>query len=120
MYIIGNEMIVCVFYKRIVYKCTLGTPRLVTCNHCGVQLTRGSITAPKEKWHNKIMNNHLKRVHPNIMKEVCEARDNKGEKAKDPKDETVRGSIPIFNLRNRKDKDAFLSQVWHLFQKIDN
>ena len=29
MCIIGNEMIVCVFYKRIVYKCTLGTPCLV-------------------------------------------------------------------------------------------
>ena len=54
------------------------------------------------------------------MKEVCEARDNKGEKAKDPSDETVRGTIPIFNMHNRKDKDAFLSQVWHLFQKIDN
>ena len=91
MCIIGNEMIVCVFYKRIVYKCTLGTPHLVTCNHCGVQLSRGSTTAPKEKWHNKIMDNHLKRVHPDIMKEVCEARGNKGEKVKDLRDETARG-----------------------------
>ena len=85
----------------------------MTCNHCGVQLSRGSTTAPKEKWHNKIIDNHLKRVHPDIMKEVCEARGNKGEKVKDLRDETARGAIPIFNLRNRKEKDAFLSQVRH-------
>ena len=45
------------------------------------------------------------------MKEVYEARGNKGEKVKDLRDETARGAIPIFNLRNRKEKDAFLSQV---------
>ena len=59
------------------------------------------------------MDNHLKRVHPDIMKEVCEARGNKGENVKDLRDETARGAIPIFNLRNRKEKDAFLSQVRH-------
>ena len=41
----------------------------------------------------------------------CEARGNKGENVKDLRDETARGAIPIFNLRNRKEKDAFLSQV---------
>ena len=83
----------------------------MTCNHCGVQLSRGSTTAPKEKSHNKIMDNHLKRVYPDIMKDVCETRGNKEEKVKDLRDETARGAIPIFNLRNRKEKDAFLSQV---------
>ena len=67
--------------------------------------------APKQKWHNKTMDNHLKRLHPEKMKEVCEARASSGEKVEDPRDETVRGTIPIFNLTNRKDKDAFLSQV---------
>ena len=67
--------------------------------------------APKNKWHNKTMDNHLKRVHPEKMKEVSEARATIGERPRDPRDETKRGCIPVFNLRNRKDKDAFLSQV---------
>ena len=72
--------------------------------------------ALKEKWHNKSMENHLKHVHPEKMREVTEVRAATGEKAKDPRDETVRGTIPIFNLRNRKDKEAFLSQVRDEFQ----
>ena len=90
---------------------TLGTPRLVTCNHCGVQLSRGGPMAPKNKWHNKTMDNHLKRIHPEKMKEVGEARGTLVEKPTDLKDETARGCIPIFNLRNRKEKDSFLSRV---------
>ena len=43
---------------------------------------QGSTTASKEKWHIKIIDNHLKRVHPDIMKEVHQARGNKGEKVK--------------------------------------
>ena len=30
---------------------------------------------------------------------------------KDPKDETVRGSIPIFNLRTQADRKAWLDRV---------
>ena len=67
--------------------------------------------APKQKWHNKTMDNHLKRLHPDKMKEVSESRATIGEKPMDPRDETVRGCIPIFNLRNRKEKNSFLSQV---------
>ena len=67
--------------------------------------------APKNKWHNKTMNVHLQRMHPEQMQEVVEARITTSERKRDKRDESARGCIPVFNLRNRKDKDAFLSQV---------
>ena len=67
--------------------------------------------APKNKWHNKTMNSHLQRMHPEQMQEVVEARVTTGERRRDAKDESARGCIPVFNLHNKKDKDAFLSQI---------
>ena len=58
-------------------------------------------------------------MHPEQMQEVVEARVTTGERRRDARCESSRGCIPIFNLRNKKDKDTFLSQVWQYTFEID-
>ena len=55
------------------------------------------------------MSDHLKRKHPPALKEVKDI--SLGKAMRDSRDETVRGSVPIFSLKNHKERRTFLNLV---------
>ena len=61
------------------------------------------------------MQTHLQSAHKDVFKTVrvaqAAAADIAGTIKVDPKDETVRGPIPIFQLKNGKDRREFLKLV---------
>ena len=57
---------------------------------------------------NKTMNGHIKTKHLMAFQQYEEARTNK---VSDPKDETVRGTVPRFNLKNHAERAEFLALV---------
>ena len=69
--------------------------------------------APRGKCYNRGMQAHLNLKHKEIYNTVQEKRtEMQVEKSnRETKDETVRGSVPIFSLRNKEEKEAFLKLV---------
>ena len=59
------------------------------------------------------MKNHLKIHHPELLDSVNEAQValKPADRVEDLKDESVRGSVPLFKLRNKLDRAAWLKQV---------
>ncbi len=55
----------------------------------------------------------MKSAHPELMAEVREqqAAQRPGERVEDPRDETVRGTLPLFKLRNKVDRAAWQKLV---------
>ena len=92
-----------------------GNFRSVKCNHCDVFVQRGNENAPKSKCYNRNMQKHLSRHHGELMEEVTKDQEavkvfNKAKKI-DDLDESVRGTIPIFDLRSQADRAEFISKV---------
>ena len=87
--------------------------RKALCNHCGALVQRGQPDAPRNKCWNRNMQSHITKEHPEIMVEVAqEQRKSKGSKRlKDPRDESRRGTVPLFNLRNQADRADFIKRV---------
>ena len=83
-----------------------GAPHKATCNHCSQEMTRGK--EGSKSLGNKTMNGHLKTKHPMAFQQYEEARTNK---VSDPKDESVRGVVPLFNLKNHSKRADFLALV---------
>ena len=78
------------------------------CNHCGATISRGKPDAPRDKCYNRGMQAHMELKHPDGFEKVVEKRVEMKEKKRDKKDETVRGTVPLYNLRNREENMARL------------
>ena len=61
------------------------------------------------------MQQHVERIHRENLAGIQEARAVLTAKAMgrlyDPKDETVRGTIPLYNLRNQTQRKSFLERI---------
>ena len=81
-----------------------GDHTVAVCHHCGVEVRRGKVGAAKKDCGNRGMQQHVERLHKERMGEIQEARPRNSAEAMgkvyDPKDETVRGTVPYFNLQN--------------------
>ena len=82
------------------------SPHKAICNYCDKVVSRGKEGG--KCLGNKAMNNHLKRIHPDAFNEYEVARN---KTTADPKDETRRGSVPLFNLKNHGERAEFLKLV---------
>ena len=84
-----------------------------TCNHCGRVIKRGVENAPRAKCYNRGMQAHIETQHKDLVVDIREAQAElkPGERRRDPKDETVRGTVPIFDLRTHGDRRSFLKLV---------
>ena len=83
-----------------------GAPHRAICNICSKDLSRGK--EGSKVLGNKTMSTHLKSQHPAAFKDYEVAKTNK---IHDPKDETKRGSVPMFNLKNHGERAEFLALV---------
>ena len=83
------------------------------CNHCKAVVCRGKEDTPRNKCYNSSMAAHMKASHSELMVEVREqqAAQRPVERPPDPKDETVRGTLPLFKLRNQVDRAAWRKLV---------
>ena len=69
------------------------------CHHCGKEVRRGKVGSAKKDCGNRGMQQHLERQHKETMEMVRGSVEAMG-KVYDPKDESVRGTVPLFNLNN--------------------
>ena len=88
------------------YQAVEGSPHKTTCNYCGREISRGKEGG--KNLGNKAMNTHLRNKHPEAFNEYEAARN---KTTMDHKDETVRGSVPLFNLKNHGERAEFLKLV---------
>lgn len=74
------------------------------CHHCGKEVRRGKVGSAKKDCGNNGMQQHLNRHHKDAMEEIKEARARSSAEAVgkvlDPRDESVRGTVMLFNLNN--------------------
>ena len=81
-----------------------GDHTVSVCHHCGREVRRGKVGAPKKNCGNNGMQQHLERQHKEVMEEIKEARARSSAEASgkvyDERDESVRGSVILFNLNN--------------------
>ena len=92
-----------------------GNFRLAQCNHCGVIVQRGTENAPRGKCYNRNMQKHLGKYHGDLMEEVTNSQvaAKVANKKIDVRCESVRGVVPLFNLRSQDDRAAFIRKVKH-------
>jgi hypothetical protein len=57
------------------------------------------------------MLNHLERIHPMIFNAMGKARNTSEPMEEDKRDESVRGTKLLFNLRTKQSRKDFLDQV---------
>ena len=90
-----------------------GNFRLAKCNHCSVVVQRGTENAPRGKCYNRNMQKHMVKYHEELMEIAKTQAAVKLQRPKkiDQRDESVRGNIPIFNLRSQEDRAAFIRKV---------
>jgi hypothetical protein len=101
------------YLSPFLHLCSTGDFRKVLCLHCGTTISRGSELTPRKKCYNRGMQAHIESKHKDLLSLVIEAqaRLKPGERKIDPKDETVRGPVPLFNLRTQADREAFMKLV---------
>ena len=86
--------------------------RLASCNYCGHVARRGRDDTPKSKCVNRAMQSHIKKCQPDIMNEVAKEQVAlKNVPKSDVNDESVRGCVPLFNLRNHSERASFMGMV---------
>ena len=86
--------------------------RLASCNYCGHVARRGSDNTPRSKCVNRSMQSHITKCQPHIMNEVAKEQELlKNVKQSDANDESVRGCVPLFNLRNNSERASFMGMV---------
>jgi hypothetical protein len=83
---------------------------LVICDHCSLEIKRGKPDSSRATWTLKSFKYHLEKKHPDAFKKV-EQKQSIATVKIDPKDETVRGTVPLFRLRNHKERQMFLKKV---------
>ena len=88
-----------------------GDYRKAKCLHCETVVSRGGPETPRSKCYNRSMQVHMEVKHKEELTKVLEKRAERKELKKDSKDETVRGTLPIFSLKNKEQKAAFLKLV---------
>ena len=82
-------------------------PHIARCNTCGKNISRGKEGATK--LNNGGMIAHLRSLHKDQFTKYKEA-EGQGKKI-DPKDETLRGTVPLFSLKNHAERKQFLKLV---------
>ena len=110
-----------------------GDFRLVRCLHCNKLVRRGKAGCSSREVSNSGMAKHMKSQHadqamqvvlyilipPDCKSEILqvqqriEASKQKKEVAIDEKDGTVRGSLPLFKLRSKADRQKWQKLVMH-------
>ena len=90
-----------------------GNFRKAVCNHCAKIVTCGGENVPKSKCVNRTMHSHMQKMHPDIMVEVAREQEilKYPSQTIDPRNESVRGTIPIFNLRTQTERARFIKLV---------
>ena len=87
---------------------------LANCNTCGKVITLGKADTAKGSLSYSGMARHLK-VHKEQFKLYQELEAARGKavtvQQEDLKDETTRGTVPIFNISNHRERQQFLSKV---------
>jgi hypothetical protein len=78
---------------------------------CKAEISRGANGSNVKKLGNGGMLNHLERIHPIIFNAMGKARNVSEASEKDKRDETVRGTKLLFNLRTKQSRKDFLDQV---------
>ena len=86
---------------------------MAVCNHCSAKVRRGAENVAKNKCYNSGMQSHMATHHKAELEEVRmeQAAIATGGRERDDKDETVRGNVPIFNLRSKADRRAWRERV---------
>ena len=79
-----------------------GTPHIARCKYCSKTISRGKEGTTKP--NNGGMINHLQRMHQDAFTAYKESEDRT--KKIDTKDETVRGTIPLFSLKKPRREAA--------------
>ena len=97
-----------------------GDFRLARCLHCDQIVRRGKVGCSARETSNSGMAHHMRSKHTGsvlncafstaivttqVQRRVDAAKEAK--KTVDPKDETVRGSLPLFKLRSREDREQW-------------
>ena len=73
---------------------------------------RGGENSPKSKCVNRGMQVHITKCQPSIMSEVQKEQvAMKNLPKADFRDESVRGTVPLFNLRNVNERNSFMGMV---------
>jgi len=78
-----------------------GDFRVARCLHCDQIVRRGKVGCSARETSNSGMAHHMRSKHTGQAMEVQRRVDaaKEAKKTVDPKDETVRGSLPLFKLR---------------------
>ena len=94
-----------------------GEPHLIVCDYCAQVVRRGKADSSRSGWTMKNFQYHIEKKHPEVFRKM---KDKKAEiadtKIADTKDETVRGTVPLFNLRNHRERQDFLKRVCILYK----
>jgi hypothetical protein len=85
-------------------------PHLIVCDYCAQEVKRGNAGSSRSGWTMKNFQYHMEKKHTEVFKKMKEKKDKVAVKI-DPKDETVRGTVPLFNLRNHQERKDFLKRV---------
>ena len=86
--------------------------RLASCNYCGYVARRGGENSPKSKCVNRAMQVHIRKCQLSIMSEVQQEQEAlKSLQTTDVHDESCRGTVPLFNLRNNSERTKFIRMV---------
>ena len=86
--------------------------RLASCNYCGYVARRGGENSPKSKCVNRAMQVLIRKCQPSIMSEVQPEQETlKSLQTTDVHDESCRGTVPLFNLRNNSERTMFMRMV---------
>ena len=92
--------------------CALGAlhspARPARCHYCEKTISRGNEVTMR--LNNGGMINHLQRLHKECVK-LYKEKESEGQQKKDSKDETVRGTVPLFSLKNHSERKQFLKLV---------
>merc|ERR1719239_48475 len=89
--------------------------RLVQCLHCNKLVRRGKAGCSPRETSNSGMATHIRSRHPEqanqVQRVIDAAREGAGEPI-DKKDETVRGSLPLFKLRSKADREKWQKLIY--------
>ena len=88
--------------------------RKAKCNHCQAVLSRGKPDTPSNLCSNGSMWSHMRNKHKTELEEAKKEMETRKEAKKEEvnlKDETVRGSLPGFQAKNKDQEAAFRKLV---------
>ena len=83
-------------------------PHIARCHYCEKTISREK--EGSNRLNNGGMIKHLQRLHKECFK-LYKEKESEGQQKKDSKDETVRGTVPLFSLKNHSERKQFLKLV---------